>query len=107
LQQFHFFFNGFHIISEICFPELLEAGANEYSADTEIYIRLGAVPNSLKNISVSNRFYQISDNDFLLNIKNVGKFYVQGNDTVVVELFPGTSEEQLRRCIDWRTFWCR
>lgn len=84
---------GLHIASEIAFPELLPA----LSGETDITIAYGKTPQRLEGAEVKKRpFSSIGKDEYLLNIKNVCKYYVSHGTSIIVEPTEGIDENSIR-----------
>lgn len=89
---YKYFSNGLNIQSEIAFPELIEFN---HEID-DVFIRFGSVPDKIDNTVFEGPFRQISQNDFLLNIKGVAKYFVKGGSEVIIDPCEGAEENTVR-----------
>lgn len=73
---------GLHILSEIEFPELLPADFEE----ADITISAGIVPQDLVDEGLIKKpFSQLTKDEYILNIKNVCRYYAGFGKTVIFE----------------------
>lgn len=82
---------GLQIASEIELPGLLSG-----TGKIDLNIKLGKVPDKLSGI-IKNRgaAYELTEDYFLLKIRNVAKFLVKKSEEIIIEKLPGASNEQL------------
>ena len=77
--------------SEMRIPELPEA-----EGDPHVVIRLGRVPESLKNPKETARRFQASELEFLLKVDQVAQFYIKDGNEITIEPMEGSSELDIR-----------
>lgn len=54
----------------------------------------GPVPQHLENAVMTTPWYEISEDEFLLTVPNVGRFYVRQGEEIVAEKQPQVSEQE-------------
>ena len=82
---------GLIIKSEFEIPELL---VHDGISDVEII--LGETPQNLKNINKQGVKYQASKNEFLHEVDNIAKYYVNGGNKITVELLKENLDKEVR-----------
>lgn len=92
---YHYFSNGLFIFSEIYLPEL-PVYEPAQAIGTSIRISWGTVPENLEQVTFRRAICQISETEFLLDIKNIARYLVKGNNEVIVQPCPGASEDVIR-----------
>lgn len=84
---------GLHILSQIEFPELLPAAF----AEADITIEIGKTPEKLEGEGIVKRaFSYIGKDEYLLNIKNICKYYAGHGLKIIAEPAPGIDERSIR-----------
>lgn len=78
--QYHTF--GLNIQSAIELPELLKL---ENTTSFDVTISIGKTPNSLANFQKKGVAFEIAENEFLLDLKNIGRFYVVNGNIITIE----------------------
>jgi hypothetical protein len=61
-----------------------------------LQILTGRVPGHLENAIFSSAIYQVSGDEFLLDIEHTARYLVKGNDTIIVEPYPNVEENVIR-----------
>ena len=82
---------GLIIKSEFEIPELLN-----HNGIPDVEIILGETPQNLKNINKQGVKYQASKNEFLLEVDNIAKYYVNGGNKITVELLKENLDKEVR-----------
>lgn len=82
---------GLIIKSGFEIPELLN-----YNGIPDVEIILGEVPRNLKNINEKGVKYQASKNEFLLEVDNIAKYYVNSGNKITVELLKEKADKEVR-----------
>lgn len=86
---------GWRVHSALAMPELLAWQGDDRPLDIDI--ALGKIPERLETPAFTLPFYRLwANGDFLLDMANVGRFWVQGGRKVVIEPCSGISESELR-----------
>jgi hypothetical protein len=84
---------GLRILSEIEFPELLP---NEFT-EPDVTINLGKTPEKLEGDDVIKKpFSSISKNEYILNVKNICKYYSDHGNRIIAEPAPGIDVRTVR-----------
>ncbi|NOQ26735.1 MAG: hypothetical protein GQ564_15350 [Bacteroidales bacterium] len=91
VQLFTYKAFGLVIKSEFEIPELLN---HEGISDVEII--LGKTPQNLKNINKQGVKYQASKNEFLLEVDNIAKYFVNSGNKITVELLKENLDKEVR-----------
>jgi hypothetical protein len=84
---------GLSLQSDLPCPELLPA---EAVAAPDIVFRYGEVPETLENPADAGARWQTAPGVYLLNLRRVGRFQVQGGKEIVIQAVPGIAEETIR-----------
>ena len=79
-----YYFNGLYVKSEIPIPEVQEYNSSDLSGNP-VTIRYGNVPYSLEQPYFSNSVISISENEVLIHIEGVARYYIHGSSEVVIE----------------------
>jgi hypothetical protein len=82
---------GLNIASEIECPELV-AG----NGAPDVRVRYGRVPERLENPTGQGVLYQVSHDQFLLNLGRIARFRIANGDDIVIERDPESSENDVR-----------
>ena len=82
---------GLNIASEIEFPELLPFQFER----VDLEIKLGKIPIEIKEAETDQEFLS-DDNEYVLDIKNVCRYYVRGDREVVIEPHEGIDGRSIR-----------
>lgn len=77
--QYHGF--GLDILSEIEFPELQPAAFT----NADVTISIGKVPEQLQGNTFKRAFSIISDDEYVLTVKNISRYYAGHGNTITVE----------------------
>ncbi|WP_193741894.1 hypothetical protein [Dehalobacter sp. UNSWDHB] len=80
------------MISDFTLEELLSGE----EAKAEIQIINGTVPSEVIDPTGNNEYIQSSKNEYLLNIKNIAKYYVSDGNKIVVEPYLGADFAQIK-----------
>ncbi len=84
---------GLNISSQIEFPELLPS---DFTA-ADVTITIGKTPETLEGETVIKRAYSwLTDDEYLLNLKTVARYYATRGEKIVVEPLPGIDEHSVR-----------
>jgi hypothetical protein len=84
---------GFNIISEIPFPELL---ADSTFEQAQVNILMGRMPDTPDGFSFSTGLisYTMNDRELLFTVQGIGRYYVSGGDTIIIQ--PDNDEVETR-----------
>lgn len=82
MVYYHYFTFGLEIQSELELPELLQS-SNLGSIDLSISI--GKTPANLPNYQKKGIAFEIAPNEFLLDLKDIARFYVTNGNSIVIE----------------------
>ncbi len=88
-------FNGLYVKSEIPISEVQEYSGSDLSGNP-VTIRYGNVPHSLEQSYFSNSVISISENEVLIYIEGVARYYIRGNSEVVIEPCEGATIADVR-----------
>jgi hypothetical protein len=84
---------GLNITSEIKFPELLPT---DFTV-ADMTIAVGKTPEKLESETAIKRAYSwLTDDEYLLHLKTVGRYYAAHGNKIVVEPVPGIDEHSVR-----------
>src|SRR5262249_12868301 len=87
---------GLRIVSEFPLPGLVACGdRNEVSARDEIVIRRARIPESLSSVRVAFPEGQCSENEFLLNVPEVGRYLLSCGKEILVDQAPSSDPAEL------------
>lgn len=92
--MYHYFAHGLQITSELACPELVPLAFGEQGGD--VTIRLGATPAALENPTNVSVLYQAKPNQFLLNLDQIGRFWVCDGKQITIEPAPAAPEDTIR-----------
>ena len=95
MNRYKYFTFGLRIISDIELPQLLEL-EGDVSEPFDVEIKLGETPKELanpKNIGVT---FQANENEFYLDLLNIGSYYVTNGHSIIVQKNPECDEKGLR-----------
>jgi len=92
-MSFYYRVFDLYIRSEIACPELLPADAVQLP---DAVIRFGDVPERLENPVDSRPRWETAPGVFLLDMKQVARFQVQGGSEIVIQPVPDVSENSIR-----------
>lgn len=85
------------IRSELPFPELLPLSDLKEAPDKPITIQFGEVnPQGIGSATNKGLFYQVSSNEFWLNVPNIAHFLVSNGQEIKVAPAPGIDQDSLR-----------
>ncbi len=73
---------GLEIESEIELPELLPSNRLK---SPDLIISIGQTPVSLSNATLKGVTYEVAVNEFLLDLKDIAKFYVKDGNQIIIE----------------------
>jgi hypothetical protein len=90
---FHYRVFGLHLGSEMACPELLPG---DESAEPDILIRRGVVPEELEEPVDSGARWQTAPGMYLLNLPRVARYLVRDGQEIVVQAREGVSEDRVR-----------
>lgn len=82
---------GLNIGSEIPIPDL-------YPSENvpQVFVDIGDVPTNLSNPTLKRRTYQLSTNEFILKVANVGDFYVINGNRITINPNKTFNQNDLR-----------
>lgn len=88
-----FTYKAFDLIfnSEFEIPELIKS-----EKPSNIKIVLDKVPKNLKIISKQGVKYQASENEFLLEVDGIARYYVKNGNQIIVELIKDKADKEVR-----------
>lgn len=81
-MQYQYFTFGLHIQSDLELPELL---VSELFNPSDVTILVGKTPKRLPNCQKKGVAYEVAKNEFLLDLKDIARFYVKNGDTIIIE----------------------
>lgn len=90
----HYFAHGLHIASELVCPELVARPGN--GCIPQVTIHFGQTPATLENPTKQSVLYQAKPGQFLLNLDQIARFWVQEGQQIIVEPAPGSHEDTIR-----------
>jgi len=88
--QYHGF--GLDILSEIEFPELQPAAF----INPDVTITIGKVPEQLQGETYKRAFSIIGDDEYILTIKNISRYYTAHGNAIIVEPVEGIDLHSVR-----------
>ncbi|MDP4227732.1 MAG: hypothetical protein Q8910_15315 [Bacteroidota bacterium] len=83
---------GFRIYSEICCPELPVC----ISENVDVCIRFGGVSFHIENPLKKTPFLEASADDFVLDIRDIAKFWVYKGKEITIDPYPSASQDDIR-----------
>jgi hypothetical protein len=91
MPPYHYFAFGLRLTSDLELPELAtgEAGG-------EVSIELGDVPETLEEPTGNGVYYQVSPNQFLLNVPDAARYLVSDGSRITVQRLPGAGDATVR-----------
>lgn len=92
-MAYHYFTFGLHIQSELELPPLLVADS---SSLPDVSITIGSTPESLANCPKKGVAFEIAPNEFLLDLRNIARFYVTNGNSIIVEPKENSDEDDIR-----------
>lgn len=84
---------GLKIASEIPIPELQPCPE---TTDVDVNINMGKVPKDIKDAIESRANYQAGKNQLLFHMKNVGSYYIENGDQIIIEPDPNGEVKAIR-----------
>lgn len=89
--------HGLMIASELELPELWPAApAGPADASFDVEIRFGRTPVELAAGCLIAEDYQVAAREILLSVPRVGRFWISGGASIVIETFPGADRDLVR-----------
>ncbi len=90
----HFTYNAFglRIASQLECPELSYGNG----AAPDVTVRFGAVPDYLDSPNAQGAAYQVSANQFLLNVEHIARYLVCNGNEIVIDRAPEASDVDVR-----------
>lgn len=92
-MTYHYHTFGLNIQSEIALPELLTTAATVLS---DVQIKIGKTPTTLPNCLKRGVTYEVAEQQFLLDLKDIARFYVSNGDSIIIEPKAGSVEGDIR-----------
>lgn len=92
-MTYHYHTFGLNIQSEIALPELLTTAATVIS---DVQIKIGKTPTTLPNCLKRGVTYEVAEQQFLLDLKDIARFYVSNGDSIIIEPKAGSVEGDIR-----------
>ena len=89
LFQYHCW--GLNIHSELECPELIDS-----TGIADVCISMGKTPDSLPNVKIRGVRYELTINEFLLNVDNVARYYVVNGESIIIEPYKNADHQSLR-----------
>jgi len=77
--------------SDIELPELIEA-----SGRTDVFLRIGQVPDCLESFEGESQVYQVNKHQFLLKLDGVASYYVQNGNEIVIQPSLQSTDNEMR-----------
>lgn len=88
---------GLLFASDAPLPEFLPVDFRSGQARTpDVTVVHGHVPERLDSAVTSGRYHEVSEQQFLLRVPDVGRYLVTGGDRIVVDPLEGVSAQELR-----------
>lgn len=92
MKKYHYTIFGLIIESEIELPGLIQSD----TAPPDTWIRLGSVPEHLKEAQNKGVLYEASKNDFLFRLDSIGRYRVQNGSEITVQAEKNASLEEIQ-----------
>lgn len=92
MKVYNYKVNGLTLNSEIELPELVSIENQE----TDVWIKIGPVPNHLPNPAGSGVLYEASKDDFLFRLDTVAKYRVQDGKYITIEPLETANPKEVR-----------
>ena len=83
---------GLHFTSTFEIPELLLSDEEI----TDVVIEMGEVPDELDNVLASGARFQSNDNEFILTVDTVARFYVKDGKKIIVAKNANAGDDEMR-----------
>lgn len=90
---YKYFVFGLEVQSEFLLPELLPSTTTTTTTTTDVTILIGTFPSSLTNTTKKGVGFEIAIGEFILDLKDVARFYVKGGNTIIIEPRKGTEND--------------
>lgn len=88
--MYKYFGFGLNIASEIEMPELLPSNFSTH----DLVIKMGEVPQSVSGEQVfSKRFFSLGEHEYILNVKDICRYYAKDGNTITVQPEPQSEED--------------
>lgn len=92
MKKYHYSIFGLIIESEIELPGLIQLNI----APPDTWIRLGSVPEHLKEAQNKGILYESSNNDFLFRLDSIGRYRVQNGSEITIQADQNASPEEIQ-----------
>lgn len=92
-MNYHYFVFGLQVQSEIELPELL---SGEEGATPDVVISIGRTPVNLANCQKKGVAYEVAKDEFLLDLKDIARFYVANGNSIMIEPSPKSEKRDIR-----------
>lgn len=89
-MNYHYFVFGLNIQSEIELPALIKGDSN---IEPDVKITIGKTPQNLVNCQKKGVAYEIAPNEFLLDLKDIARFYVANGNSITIERKGGNPDD--------------
>ena len=86
-----YFIYGLNIESEIDLP-----GFTETEEITQVSVKFGKVPEYINNFIAKGVCYEARPDQFLLNVLNVGKYYITNGNAIIIEPAENADNDSIR-----------
>ncbi len=83
---------GLKVHSDFEIPELYHA----YSSKPDVTLHYGEVPSEIYAPEKKGVRFQLSKDEFLLNIDGIAGYYVENGSKIIVQKMPGSTEQEVR-----------
>jgi hypothetical protein len=90
---YQYFSNGFYLDTEIEFPEFVSAIPSGFN---KVKISLGEVPEIKTKIAFNDLSYQVSKNEFVLDIKGVARYLLKDTTEIIIHPYPNADPCAIR-----------
>lgn len=89
-SDYHYHFFGLNFESSLPLLDLPEAGGKP-----DVIIKLGNVPDHIKNAKIKGNWYQAGPGEFILRVDNVASYYVCNGAEIMIAPEPETSDLEI------------
>ena len=92
-MTYRYFVFGLHIQSEMEIPELLK---DESNLPPDVKILIGETPEELTDCKNKGVTFQIANNELLLGLKGIARYYVKDGKEIIISPKPDSDERDIR-----------
>lgn len=77
-------------------PELIPLESEKSTEEIQVDIAWGTTPLALKRVLNSGLYFTANNDEFLMDIEDVARFYVHSGKKIIIERYPGSDEDSIR-----------